>query len=118
MTTISKSLTAAALALGLMLPMGLASEASAMSAHKYCSKIAKKHADKKTGKKVFTHMVAGGVVGGLLGNAIGGKKTTVGFATGGAALGMINGAGKWDSYYANAYESCMDDMEESDDSED
>jgi uncharacterized protein YcfJ len=63
-------------------------------------------------KKVFTHMVAGGVVGGLLGNALGGKKTTVGFAAGGAALGMIDGASKWDMYYANAYESCMEDMED------
>ena len=112
MKTISKSLTAAILTLGLMLPMGLASEASAMSAHKYCSKVAKQYASKKTDKKVFTHMVAGGVMGGLLGNALGGKKTTVGFAAGGAALGMIDGASKWDMYYANAYESCMEDMED------
>lgn len=105
-----KTLTAAALAFSLVLPMALTTEANAMSAHKYCSKQAKKYADKKTSKKVLTHMVAGGVMGGLLGNAIGGKKTTAGFAAGGAALGMIDGASKWDIYYDNAYESCMDDM--------
>lgn len=107
---ITKTLAAATLALSVIVPSVLTTEASAMSAHKYCHKVATKYANKKTNQKVFTHMVAGGVMGGLLGNAIGGKKTTVGFAAGGAALGMIDGASKWDIYYDNAYESCMDDM--------
>jgi uncharacterized protein YcfJ len=112
METIIKTVTAATLALSVILPAAMTSEASAMSAHKYCSNVAKKYANKKTDKKVFTHMVAGGVMGGLLGNALGGKKTTVAFAAGGATLGMLDGASTWDVYYENAYESCMDDMED------
>ena len=107
MKTIVKSLAAATLAISVILPGTLTTEASAMSAHKYCQKVATKYANKKTDKKVFTHMVAGGVMGGLLGNALGGKKTTVGFAAGGAALGMMHVQVVEEDQEFRAHVSCM-----------
>jgi conjugative relaxase-like TrwC/TraI family protein len=47
-----------------------------------------------------------GVVGGLIGSAVGGKKTTVFGAAGGAGLGMVHSGSKWDKYYWAAYDDC------------
>jgi outer membrane lipoprotein SlyB len=111
MTKFFSTFTAAALALSVIAPMASTSvhAASYAKIEKQCHKYANKKAHKKTNQRVVSNVIVGGVVGGLLGSAIGGKKTTVGMAAGGAALGMVDGASSYDHYYAIYFERCMDE---------
>ena len=106
------TLTAASIALAVIAPVASTSAfagAGMAKIEKTCHKYAVKKAKKKQSQAVVGNMLVGGVVGGLLGSAIGGKKTTIGLATGGAALGMVNGASSYDYYYDVYFGKCMDE---------
>jgi uncharacterized protein YcfJ len=109
MNKMLSTFTAAAIALAAIAPVSSAyAGGSVAKIEKQCHRYAKKQAKRAQSQSVVGNMVVGGLVGGLLGSAIGGKRTTVGMATGGAALGMLNGASSYNEYYDAYFSNCMD----------
>jgi uncharacterized protein YcfJ len=104
--------TSLAIAAAAVVPMSavIATDASAkMSPQAYCDMVATKYANHKTDKKVFTNMLVAGTVGGLIGHALPGGKSSTAIGIGlGAGAGMIHGSSKWNKYYNNKFNQCMD----------
>jgi uncharacterized protein YcfJ len=107
MKTILSTVAAVAISFAMIAPMTTTAEAGGGGLKKYCHNYAMRKATKKANKKVFTNMLVGGVVGAVVGDAVGGKDTTAGFAAGGAALGMVDGASKKNKYYYKYFDRCM-----------
>jgi hypothetical protein len=111
MNKMLSTFTAVAIALAAIAPVAFTSAYAGgglAKIEKQCHRYAKKQAKRAQSQSVVGNMVVGGLVGGLLGSAIGGKRTTIGMAGGGAALGMLNGASSYNEHYDAYFSNCMD----------
>jgi uncharacterized protein YcfJ len=106
-----KTLSAAALAFAIAMPMAATVSSPALALtkkeHKYCVQYAHKKAKKKTDKAALTGLFVGGIGGALIGDAFGGKKTTILSGAGGAAAGLAVGGSQYNKYYDKYYYNCV-----------
>ncbi len=114
---IAKMKRAALLCITLLVMPAFMAEASyatlTQSEKNYCRKKAEKYADEKSLGTTAGGAIAGAVAGGIIGGLItGGKGSGVGTgAAVGAGVGGVGGAArgsqKWNNYYWNKYNNCI-----------